>query len=321
MNAPLHLILGDGSIGLAVADELRARGIPFRLASRTPPEDAQRLAQHRRIDALDRRALVEGTADATHVHVTLGLPYDTRVWQRDWPPIVENLLTAARANGFRLVFFDNVYPYGPAPLQVPMREDHPQRPPSRKGAVRKALDDALERAMHEEGLPVIIARSADFYGPGVRNSALYVAGIARQLRGQAAQWMGDPDRRHSFTYTPDAARGMVALALAEDTWGQAWHLPTQEQPITARALLARSAALLGAPTTVQTLPAALLWVLKYFVPVLRELDEMNYQNTNDYVFSSEKFMQRFPDFRCTSYEEGIAAMVQSLRQAASPGAR
>ena len=72
--------------------------------------------------------------------------------------------------------------------------------------------------------------------------------------------------------------------------------------------------LIGAPETVAAMPAALLWVLKRFVPILREVDEMLYQNRQAYVFSSARFMQRYPDFRLTPYPEGLAAMVEAARE-------
>jgi len=313
MSSPIHLIVGDGVVGLAVADELARLDLPYALASRTAPAAATHAARHRRVDALDLDALLAASADASHVYVTLGLPYDTRVWQRDWPVVIENFVAAARANRFKLVFFDNVYPYGPSPLLVPMSEDHPQQPPSRKGKLRKALDDRLWRAVREDGLRLVIARSADFYGPGVRNSMLYAAAIERQLRGKAAQWIGSPDKRHSYTYTPDAGRGLAMLALDDGATGHAWHLPTAEPAPTTRALLEQSAAILGAPHKVQVMPMPLVRVLKWFVPILREVDEMLYQNDGDYVFSSAAFMRRYPDFRVTTYAEGIEAMVRSLR--------
>lgn len=313
MKSSLHLIVGDGVVGLAVADELARLGLPYALASRTPPVAAVQASKHRRVDALNLKSLLAASADASHVYVTLGLPYDTRVWQRDWPIVIENFVAAARVHRFKLVFFDNVYPYGPAPLSVPMTEDHPQQPSSRKGRVRKALVDRLWRAVREDGLRLVVARSADFYGPGVRNSMLYAAAIQRQLQGKAAQWLGSPDKRHSYTYTPDAGRALVTLALDDAATNQAWHLPTAEPPPTTRDLLQQSAALLKAPSNVQVMPKPLLGVLKWFVPILREVHEMLYQINDDYVFSSAKFMRSYPEFRVTPYAEGIATMVNSLR--------
>jgi nucleoside-diphosphate-sugar epimerase len=143
---------------------------------------------------------------------------------------------------------------------------------------------------------------------------LHAAGVERQLRGRAAQWLGDPDRLHSYTYTLDAARGLVELALDDGAYGQVWHLPTMDPPPTTRALLEQSARLLGAPTAVQVMPRPVFALLKWAIPVLREVDEMLYQNAHDYVFSSARFQRRHPGFRVTPYEEGIAAMVASLRR-------
>lgn len=349
-NAPLHLILGDGVIGQAVADELSRLRVPHALASRSP---AAHPSPQRRVDALDRQALIVATAGVTHLYVTLGLRYDLRTWQRDWPIVIENVLAAARVQRLRVVFFDNVYAYGPAPLQLPMTEEHPRQPPSRKGAVRKALDERLLRAAAEEGVDLVIGRSADFYGPGVRNSMLYAAAMERQLAGKAAQWIGDPDRLHTYTYTIDAARALVRLAMDDGRHSGAggahgrddpgahehgdarayglgdarahgvWHLPTAEPAPTTRELLEQSARLLGAPPTIQTLPRPMVAALGLFVPILREVREMLYQNDSDYVFSSAKFMRRYPDFEITPYARGIEAMVASLRTApsAAPAAR
>lgn len=317
-NKSMHLIVGDGVVGLAVAAELARRGLPLALASRTPPQLSQGAPPssfpHRLVDALDLSRLLAVSADASHVYVTLGLPYETRVWQRDWPPIIENFIEAARRHRFKLVFFDNIYPYGPAPLQVPIAEDHPQQPSSSKGLVRKRLDDRLLQAAREDGLRVVIARAADFYGPHVRNSMLFHAAIERQLQRKRAQWLGNPDALHSYTYTLDAARALVMLALDDAANGQAWHLPTAEPAPTTRQLLDHSARLLGAPQGVQRLPRWIFALLKHVVPLLRELDEMLYQADDDYVFSSEKFMRRYPDFAVTPYAQGVPAMVDSLRR-------
>lgn len=318
-----HLIVGDGVIGQSVADELARLGHGVTLASRSARASAparqsssdSRPHPHLRLDALDASALREAARGATHLYLTLGLPYDTRVWQRDWPRVMRNAIEAALAADAVLVFFDNVYAYGPTPLRVPMREDHPVQPPSRKGQVRAQLSALLAEAQQAHGLKWVIGRSADFYGPRVRQSPLFVSAIERQLKGKAAQWLGNPDARHSFTYVPDAARALVRLALDERAWQRAWHLPTPAQALTPRQLLVQSARLLQAPERIQVLPDALLGMLKLFSPTLREYGEMLYQNRQDYVFSSEAFMARYPDFVVTPYEAGMACMVESLRPA------
>jgi hypothetical protein len=52
----------------------------------------------------------------------------------------EAVLAGAATARAKLVFADNLYMYTP-PAGGPLTEDAPQRPTSRKGAVRKALAD------------------------------------------------------------------------------------------------------------------------------------------------------------------------------------
>ena len=313
-----HLIVGDGVIGRATAQALLARGQPVVLASRRPPAPGDGDVSRLSLDALDNTALRAAAKGASHLYLTLGLAYSASVWQRDWPRIMRHAIDAALANGAGLVWFDNLYAYGPLPLRVPMREDHPIDPPSRKGRVRAALLAMLREAGEQRGLRWLIARSADFYGPDVRLSILYSAAIERQLQGRTAFWLGDADARHSFTYTLDAGRALARLALDEAAWQQSWHLPTASPAPTPRELLMESARLLGAPPRVQRLPVALVRALGLAMPLLREVGEMLYQNQQDYVFSSEKFMARYPDFRVTPYREGLATMVASLRAPGPP---
>ena len=312
-----HLIIGAGVIGRHAANALHAQGHAVTLASRTSLAQGAVRLPHMRLDALDGAALHEAAREASHLYLTLGLPYQTTVWERDWPHVMRHAIDAALAHGARLVWFDNVYAYGPLPLRVPMRENHPIAPPSHKGRVRAQLLQMLRNAGDRQGLRWLVARSADFYGPDAEQSMLYVTGIQRQLQGHAAWWLGDPDARHSFTYTPDAGRALARLALAADTWQKSWHLPTAGPAPTPRQLLMESARLLGAPTAVRRMPQALFSLLSPVVPMLREVGEMLYQNRQDYVFDSSQFMARFPDFRVTPHVEGLAATVDSFRARAS----
>lgn len=98
---------------------------------------------------------------------------------------------------------------------------------------------------------------------------------------------------------------------------QAWHLPTASPAPSARELLALSARLLGAPDSVRQIPPTWIRLASAFVPTLREVSEMLYQFRQDYVFSSARFEGRYPDFRITPYDEGVAATIAALR--ADPG--
>jgi nucleoside-diphosphate-sugar epimerase len=302
-----NIIFGYGNVGRLIAAELEARG------------EEVVLAHHRQIqvpgtaavvvDSLDAEQVRQAAVGADRLYMTIGLAYKLSVWKRDWPIIVDNLIAAAKDSGAKIVFFDNIYLYGPSPLQNPITESHPRQSPSKKGAIRLALVGKLEAAM-QEGVQVLITRAADFYGPNVSTSAVTMA-VVDMAKGKKAYYLGDPTKFHSFTYVPDAAKAVVELALAEDTYNQSWHLPTTA-PMKGLDFLNLITAKLGKGKW-SSMGRNGVKVMGIFVPILRELYEMMYQFENDYVLDDSKFMNRFPDFVRTSYEQGIDITIQSIK--------
>ncbi len=54
------------------------------------------------------------------------------------------------------------------------------------------------------------------------------------VKGKKADWFGSLDHKHSFTYTPDAAKATALLGNTTDAYNQVWHLPTAQNPYTGR---------------------------------------------------------------------------------------
>lgn len=304
---PLHVILGaNGSVGQHLVSELARSSVPYRCVGRTVrPGWIQ-------ADSLDIEATKRACAGASHIHVCLGLPYVTSVWAREWPLIMQNVIEAAQANQSRLVFLDNIYMYGPPPLQNPITENHPTAPTSKKGAIRKALAEQLLTAHKEGRVKALIARAPDFYGPNAKNSVLQATVIARIKAKKDPLWLGNPDLNHSLGHVGDIARAMLLLAQTEDAYGQVWHTPTSPEPVNARSLHRMIDQTLGTSTRLKILPKAMISVMKYFVPLLKEVQEMAYQYYQPYNFSSQKFMHAFPTFQVTPYEKGIEQMAATL---------
>ena len=306
----MQTILGaGGAIGRELAGILADYTDRVRLVSRNPE------ATHPNSEAYPANLLnageVEGAVkDAEVVYLVAGLPYRARVWESQWPVIMRNVIAACRASGSKLVFFDNIYMYDREHLS-PMDEGTPVRPCSRKGAVRAAIADALMSAVRKGDLEGLIARCADFYGPGRQgNSMLTQTVFERLAAGKPAQWLLSADHIHSFTYTPDAARGTAMLGNASDAWGEVWHLPTASAPPTGQGWVEAIAAELGVELRLQVMPSALLSLAGLVSPTLREIKEMAYQYDRDYDFRSEKFERRF-GFVPTRYDQGIRAIVEA----------
>lgn len=300
-----NVVFGYGNIGKLIVSELKARGQEVVVASHRPLND--NLFDSTVVNSLDQAEVTNACKGADQVYMTIGLEYKLKVWKRDWPVIIENLIAAAKETGAKIVFFDNIYLYGPSPLQNPITELHPRQAPSKKGQIRLELVNKLEAAM-QDGVKVLIARSADFYGPNVTTSAVTMA-INDMSKGKKAYYLGDPKKLHSFTYVPDAAKAVVDLALADDTYNQTWHLPTAPA-IAGEQLMGIITNQLGKSNWLP-MGRVQMSLVRIFVPILRELYEMMYQFENDYVLSDAKFMQRFPDFNRTEYKDGIAATIKA----------
>lgn len=309
MNTPSrHTLLGAGGvIARELTDALLAQGAHVRQVSRHV-HPAPTGAEHVVADLLDAAAVDRAVAGSDVVHLVAGLRYDTAVWQAEWPRVMANAIEACLRHGARLAFFDNVYAYGR--VDGPMTEDTPFNPCSRKGEVRAAIATSLLDAMRRDGLQALIARSADFYGPGAGNSLIEAVVMARLRAGKAPQWAGNPDAVHTFTYTPDAGAGLARLAQEPSAWGQSWHLPTSPEAMTGERLVRLANELAGRPHRMQVAPRWLLRAMGWFVPILRENDEMMYQFEHDYRFDSRKIERAF-GLRATGYREGLQRTLAS----------
>lgn len=299
----MHTILGiNGSAGPGLAEALSQRGIPVRGVSRRPSSGKWTSMT---ADVTNPADVLSATDGSEVVYLLVGLPYERKVWRRDWPLIMENVILACQANGAKLVFLDNVYAYGL--VEGPMTEETPMNPCSEKGKIRKQLDLMLLEAF-SRGLRGCIAMAADFYGPDTPTSVLTPTLFTRYAAGKGALLMGRPDKIHTYTYVPDIGPALAILGTDDRADGQVWHLPTAQDPWTGADWARAAAEAFGVPARYQGTPTFVLRLLGLFNPLMRELAEMNYQFTHDYVLSSAKFERVF-GMRPTPIEQGLAATV------------
>ena len=309
-----HVVVGaGGAIANALVPELLSRNERVVLVSRhgtKVPGTSAAVA-----DVLDPRALEQAIPEGSVVYLLVGLPYDVRIWREQWPRIMSNAIRACIERRALLVFFDNVYMYGL--VKGTMTEETPYAPSSKKGEVRARISAQLMEETARGRLGAIIARSADFYGPGAGRTGIpNLLVIDRLLAGKAAQWPVRLDRLHSLTYTPDCGRALATLASEARADGQVWHLPTTRPPITMRRFIELAAAAIGTRPRAATLPRWMLRAGGVFDRGVKELDEMLYQYEHDYVFDSEK-IERELELMPTPYEQGIIDTVER-RRASSP---
>ncbi|WP_134091147.1 NAD-dependent epimerase/dehydratase family protein [Olivibacter sp. XZL3] len=298
----LHTILGaNGTIAQELLPVLLANNENVRLVSRNPK--AVKGVETRKADVLDYGQLATALEGSSVVYLVIGIQYDHKIWQRDWPVIMRNVIDVCKANGTKLIFFDDVYMYGR--VEGIMTEETPYRPCSKKGKVRAAVARMLEQEMEAGTVEAAIARAVDFYGPGVTDkSAAGILVFANMKKGKRAQWFINADVPRSYNYTPDAARALYMLATHQEAMGQVWHLPSVQPALNGREFIRLAATYMHASNKVTVLPKWLLKVIGWFNPFMGEAYEMNYQDAYPFQFSSAKFENTF-GFKPTPYEEGI----------------
>lgn len=308
MEGKIQTVIGGGVIGTNVLLTLQGRGSDVRLVDKISKRDG---VESLIADMTNKEEAIEATKGSSHVYLCVGLPYNADVWQKQWLPIVENVIHAAEAHNARLIFFDNMYMYGP--LESPIVETNAQNPSSKKGRVRKRVADMVLDAHKSNRIQAIIGRSADFYGPHAKQTLVYKLILENIKKDNPAQWLGSMDKKHSLSYAPDAARALVELALKPDTYGDVWHLPTPTVSLSGQEIIDLMYTYFDKTPAFKVLSVLLVKIGGLFNKEIKETYEMMYQYTDDYVFDSSKFKERFPDFKITSYEDGFRETAEWFR--------
>jgi nucleoside-diphosphate-sugar epimerase len=305
----LHVIVGAGPVGNAAARLLAQEGHQVRIVTRSGAGPTHAAVEKVRGDAADATLLRRATEGASALYNCANPPYHR--WRTDWPPLATSFLSAAEATSAVLVTVSNLYGYGS--VNHPMRETDPLAATSVKGQVRARMwEDAL--AAHRAGrIRATELRSSDFFGPEVTGSTLGDRVVPSLLAGKAVSVLGDPDAQHSWTYVPDVARMLVALATDERAWGKAWHTPSNP-PLSQSAMieaLCRAADV--PPVKVDSMPAMMLFAAGLVMPVVRELKEIRYQFDAPFILDSTAATQTF-GINATPVDEALAATIAWYRR-------
>lgn len=305
----MQTILGAGGpVANALTNELINHNEQVRLVSRRPVDIQGNNITWRKADLLDYKQVQEAAEGSTIIYLCAGLVYDAEVWRQQWPIIIQNVINVTKENNARLIFFDNVYMYGLA--NGAMTENTPYNPISEKGKVRAAIANTIMNEVKNGTLNATIARAPDFYGTTSTNAFLDMMVLAKYAKKQTAQWMGDPNKLHNFIYIPDAGRAMYLLGQNPESANQIWHLPTAPA-MKGRQFLELAASTYGVKPNFMRIRKFMLQILGLFNKVIAGAVEMYYQNSNDYIFNSDKFEKAFK-FKPTSYKDGIKEVAKTI---------
>lgn len=310
---PQHVIFGAGILGQTIARQLAATGVPVRLVSRSGTTRLPGVTAAK-ADLADPATATRAATGADVIYFCAAPPYQD--WATGFLPLQDAAIAAARATGAVLVAAENLYGYGVAGT---LHEGLPLSARTRKGAIRARMSQRLFAAHDAGEIRAVSGRASDFFGPGVRTSALGERFWPDLLRGRPLNWFGNPDARHSFTYLPDFARALITLGTTPDAWGRAWHVPSPETR-TVREVARQAAALIGAPEPrLRRTPRLLLRAVGLMQPAAAEVIEMEYAFASDFVSVQSDWDKRFGT-AATPWTPALQATLDAWQGAATPRA-
>ncbi|TRL38072.1 NAD-dependent epimerase/dehydratase family protein [Rhizobium straminoryzae] len=274
---PLALVLGaTGGIGGAVARRLLQEGWRIRALNRKAAEAAAREPSFdwRQGDAMDAEA-VRSAAQGARLIVHAVNPPGYRDWDKLVMPMLENTIAAARENGARILLPGTVYNYGPGSFPL-IAETSPQKPLTRKGTIRVQMEQRLQAAA-KEGVPVLIVRAGDFFGPGSANSWFAQGVVKPGMPLRSVGFVARPGIGHQWAYLPDVAETMVRLLSMPDRLGsfETFHMDGvwDHSGVQMAEAIER---VVGHPLSHRRFPWWAVVLASPFVPLFREVLEMRY---------------------------------------------
>lgn len=322
LQAPLALVLGaTGGLGGALAEALLQRGYRVRAMHRTP--DKQRLTRPR-YEWVSGDAMISGdvlrAAQGASVIVHGVNPPGYRNWSELVLPMIDNTIAAATAVGARILMPGTIYNFGADTFPL-LKEESRQAPQTVKGRIRVELEQRLERAAGE-GVPVIIVRAGDFFGPDAGNNWFAQAMVQP---GKPVRFVLNPGRKgigHAWAYLPDVAETFVRLLDRADELPRFARFHMEGFYDHDGMQMVRSIGrAVGRPNIVSFgFPWRLAGLARPFVPLIKELHEMRYLWRETIRLDNGALRQFLGAEPQTPIDHAVKATLESLGCVSKPGA-
>jgi len=161
-----------------------------------------------------------------------------------------NILMAARRFKIkRLVQMSTSEVYGSAQY-LPIDENHPQVAQSPYAASKIAADKLVESFHRSYGIPAVIARPFNTYGPRQSPRAVIPTIILQALRGRIVR-LGNVDSRRDLNFVADTAGALVKIGLSSKGKGGQFNIATGKDYAAAE-LVTMIGDILGKNLTIKT---------------------------------------------------------------------
>lgn len=176
--------------------------------------------------------ITRGCATVFHLAALIAIPYSYVAPDSYVDTNIKgtlNMCQAARYCGTkRLVVTSTSEVYGTAQY-VPIDEKHPRQPQSPYSATKIGADAIAKSFYNAFGLPVVIARPFNTYGPRQSARAIIPTIISQIANGATTIKVGDLSPTRDFNYVEDTCRGFIALGQAEGIEGMDINIATGKE--------------------------------------------------------------------------------------------
>jgi nucleoside-diphosphate-sugar epimerase len=231
---------------------------------------------------------------------SVGLPYPE--WESKQIPIMNTILRGASGLAKRMVLVHSVYAYG-YPQTPLVSETHPTDPQTKKGKIRREMEEMLAKAHDKGQIKGVVARFPDFYGPYADNSFLHSV-LRSILEKKTVYWVGPLNVEREYVFMPDAAKALVRLAREDHAAGQAWNVPG-EGGITGHQVIEYASKILGYEPKVVSVKKWMLRLLGIGDKTMREMVELYYLYDRPFLLDGQKYQTQIGDIPRTPFQVGL----------------
>lgn len=175
---------------------------------------------------------VEGCSVVFHLAALIGIPFSYHSPDSYVDTNIKgtlNVLQAGRRYGTeRIIVTSTSEVYGTAQY-IPMDERHPFQGQSPYSATKIGADQLAESFFRSFGLPVVIARPFNTYGPRQSARAVIPTVITQLLTGETTLRLGSLKPTRDFNFVSDTVDGFIALAECDNAIGEDVNIATSEE--------------------------------------------------------------------------------------------
>jgi nucleoside-diphosphate-sugar epimerase len=263
-------------------------------------------------EGYDAQATDKAVAGSDIAYLTVGLPMNSQMWTEQFPIMMKNVIEACKQHKCKLVFFDNTYMY--AKNNEPQTEESPFVPLGQKSTVRAKMTTMLLDEINNKNIEAVICRAPEFYGTGKTQSITNTLIFDNIKQGKKLKVPIKDNTKRTLIFTPDASRSMALIGNTPSAYNQTWHLPCDDNRPTYKELINLASKIYQKEFNYSVVKMWLFKLGSLFNKQAKELQELLPRYKYDNIFISDKFKKQFPDFKFTSYQEGITQIINEQKQ-------